>query len=124
MNKTFAFALFVAAAVTASACGSSSSSPAAPTPSSPGPDVTINITGINGSSSFAPSPTTVKVGQRVMWKNTDTRSHDAAQDTGAFTTPVLASGATSDPITMNTAGTFTYHCSIHPSMVGTLTVSQ
>lgn len=122
MTKSFAFAI-IAAAFAFSACGSSSS-PSSPSPSSPGPgpDVTINITGINGSQSFAPSPTTLKVGQRVMWKNTDTRSHDAAADGGAFTTAVLAAGSTSDPVTMNTPGTFTYHCTIHPSMVGTVTV--
>jgi plastocyanin len=25
---------------------------------------------------------------------------------------------------MNTAGSFSYHCSFHPTMVGTLTVTQ
>src|SRR5579871_2951927 len=92
----------------ANACRSSSS-PSSPTPASPGSDVTINITGINGAQSFAPSPTTVNLGQRVIWKNTDTRSHDATQDNNVFATPVLASGASSDPISMNTRGTFTYH---------------
>lgn len=121
MSKSILFAAITFFAVAACACGSSST-PSSPS-STPGPDVTVNITGINGSQSFAPSPTTIKVGQRVIWKNTDpAKSHDAAADAGSFTTPVLASGASSDPITMNTAGTFTYHCSIHPSMVGTITV--
>jgi plastocyanin len=118
--KTFKVLLVLTTTCITTAC--SSNTPSAPAPASPGPDVTINITGINGAQSFAPSPTTVNVGQRVIWKNTDTRSHDAVQDTNAFSTPVLASGASSDPVMMNTRGTFTYHCTIHPSMVGTLTV--
>jgi plastocyanin len=85
-------------------------------------DATINIVGISGSSSFAPSPTTVTVGQRVIWKNVDTRSHDVVQDAGSFATPVISTGGAADPVTMTTRGTFTYHCGIHPSMVGTITV--
>jgi plastocyanin len=105
------------AALTAS-CGSS---PSAPTPT-PVADATINIVGISGSNSFAPSPTTVSVGQRVIWKNIDTRSHDIIQDANSFTTPVITAGGAADPVTMATRGTFTYHCGIHPSMVGTITV--
>ncbi len=120
MTKSLSLSILAAATLAIAACGSSS--PSSPSTASPGPDVTINITGINGANSFAPSPTTVNLGQRVIWKNTDTRSHDAAADGGTFTTPVLSSGTASDPVTMNTRGTFTYHCSIHPSMVGTITV--
>jgi plastocyanin len=86
-------------------------------------DVTITIQGQNGANSFAPNPSTMKVGQKVAWRNADTTTHTATQDgTGGFATGNVASGATSTPITMNTAGTFTYHCTIHPGMVGTLTV--
>ena len=119
MKRVLPIVVFASLAVTA--CGSSST-PSSPTPPNPGPDITINITGINGAQSFAPSPTTVNAGQRIVWKNTDTRSHDASADNGTFTTPVLAAGASSDPITMNARGTFTYKCTIHPSMVGTITV--
>ena len=34
----------------------------------------------------------------------------------------LGAGATSSPIAMTTAGTFKYHCTIHPGMIGTLVV--
>jgi plastocyanin len=118
MRSTFIATLVVFAALTAG-CGSSS--PSTPTPA-PVADATINIVGISGSSSFAPSPTTVSVGQRVIWKNVDTRTHDIIQDANSFTTPTIAAGAAADPVTMSTRGTFTYHCGIHPSMVGTITV--
>lgn len=109
------------AAFTAAACGSS---PSTPTQTNPGPDVTINIVGIQGANSYNPSPTTIKAGQRVIWKNTDTRAHDAVQDANSFATPAIAAGGQSDPVTLSTPGTFTYHCGIHPSMTGTITVTQ
>lgn len=101
------------------ACGSSTPSTPSPAPLA---DATINIVGISGSSSFVPSPTTVTVGQRVIWKNVDSRNHDIIQDANSFTTPIIAAGASGDPVTMSTRGTFAYHCGIHPSMVGTITV--
>lgn len=117
--RATSLAMFVAFGALTVACGSSS--PSTPTPA-PLADATINIVGISGSSSFAPSPTTVTVGQRVIWKNVDTRTHDIIQDANSFTTPTIAAGAAADPVTMSTRGTFTYHCGIHPSMVGTITV--
>ena len=108
------------AAFAASACGSSSSSPSSP--SAPAADVTVQIQGDRGNTSYAPNPTTMRVGQSVAWHNADTTAHDSTQDNGRFQTGTLAAGATSSPITMSTAGTFTYHCTIHPGMVGTITV--
>jgi plastocyanin len=110
---------FLAAAfiLAAAACGSSS--PAAPTVAA---DVTISMVGDRGAQSYSPNPTTVRVGQTVAWKNTDTTAHDATQDASRFATGVVGAGATSSPVTMSAAGTFTYHCTIHPGMVGTITV--
>jgi plastocyanin len=84
----------------------------------------ITITGMNGSNSYSPNPATVQVGQTVAWRNADSLPHTATADGGAFDTGTIAPGATSSPITMSTAGSLPYHCAIHPSMVGTLTVTQ
>jgi len=73
-----------------------------------------------GSGSYSPNPATVKVGQKVAWKNADSTAHTA---TGAgFDTGAINPGQTSQAITFSTAGSFDYHCSFHPSMVGTLMV--
>ena len=117
----FTIGLAVLAAVTALAgvgCGSSSS-PAAPTVAA---DVTITMVGDRGNQSYSPNPTTMRVGQTVAWKNGDTTAHDATQDASRFGTGTISAGATSAPLTMSTAGTFAYHCTIHPGMVGTLVV--
>jgi plastocyanin len=100
---------------------SSSSSPSSLT-NGPSPDVTVTIAGNLGAQSFTPSPVAMRVGQTVSWKNNDAITHDATQNGSGFTTGNIAGGATSSPIMMSTAGTFTYHCAIHPGMVGTITV--
>ena len=93
--------------------------PGGPTASA---DVTITIQGNNGSNSFSPNPSTARVGQRVAWRNADSITHNATQDGGSFQSGNISAGSTSTPVTMNTPGTFAYHCTIHPGMVGTLTV--
>jgi len=116
-------------AVVAASCGSSSPTSPSPTPGGGGggggtADVTITIVGENGNQSFSPNPATVTAGQTVAWRNADSMAHDPVANDGSFNTGVIAPGATSAPITMGTAGSFAYHCQIHPDMVGTLNVNQ
>jgi plastocyanin len=85
-------------------------------------DVVITIVAENGSMSFSPNPANVTRGQRVAWRNTAGQTHTATQNGGSFDTGNLNSGAQSSAITMGDAGTFAYHCAIHPSMVGTVNV--
>ena len=111
----------VGVSLVVSACGSDSSSPTAPGTST-GADVTVTIQSNSGSNSYAPNPATMRVGQTIAWRNADSIAHTATRDGGGFNTGTLAAGATSAATMMSTAGTFTYHCTIHPGMVGTLTV--
>lgn len=105
-------------ALGAAACGSSS--PSAPTVAA---DVTISMVADRGNQSFSPNPTTMRVGQTVAWKNNDSTTHNALEDVGErFASGNVSPGATSSPRTMSAAGSFTYHCTIHPGMIGTLVV--
>ncbi|HEX9096950.1 MAG TPA: plastocyanin/azurin family copper-binding protein [Candidatus Dormibacteraeota bacterium] len=72
---------------------------------------------------FSPTPIQITVGSTVTWTNTTAPTHTATSDTGAWSTGNIASGATSASISFPTAGTFTYHCAIHPSMTGSVIVS-
>jgi plastocyanin len=85
--------------------------------------MTITINGMSGSSSYSPNPGSLVMGQQVRWKNNDSISHTATQNGGGFDTGLISPGATSSPITMTTTGTLSYHCAVHPSMVGTLSVT-
>lgn len=116
----FALAVLTILVSALTACDNSPTQPS-PNPG-PSPDVTVTIQGNRGNQSYAPSPVTVRVGQTVGWRNADSATHTSTQDGGGFNTGNIASGATSTPIAMNTAGTFPYHCAIHPGMTGIVTV--
>ena len=89
-----------------------------------GADVTIDINGNLGASSFSPATATLTVGQTVSWHNTDTMTHTSTADgVSLWDTNNILPGATSSPIAMNTAGTHGYHCAIHLGMTGTLIVN-
>jgi plastocyanin len=69
--------------------------------------------------SFGPSSVTVHAGDTVTWSNQGQAPHTA---TGSgFDTGTLNHGQ-SGSHTFTTAGTFSYHCTIHPFMKGTVTV--
>jgi plastocyanin len=55
----------------------------------------------------------------VVWHNIDSVVHRMVLDNGSIDTGNLAAGASSQPMSINN-GTGPYHCSIHPSMVGTI----
>ena len=96
-------------------------------PAGPGPtaDEVIQIAANAGSNSYVPSPDTVIIGMKVAWHNSAGVPHTATADPGApaaFTTGDVGNGADSGVITMSTAGTYDYHCRIHPTMTGRLVV--
>ncbi len=73
--------------------------------------------------SFQPAILSVPVGTKVTWHNQDSVGHTViSEDQGLFESRVLASG---DKYTFqfNNAGSYKYHCSIHPSMKGEIVVT-
>ena len=83
--------------------------------------MTISVLGVNGAQSFSPNPATLPAGQTVVWRNVDSITHRVVLNDGTFDTGNLAPGASSQPMAINVPGAGDpYHCSIHPSMVGTL----
>jgi plastocyanin len=84
--------------------------------------VTISVIGVQGTQSFSPNPATLPAGQMVVWHNIDSITHRVVLNDGSLDTGNLAPGASSQPMSINTGGG-PYHCSIHPSMVGTIVPS-
>ena len=72
--------------------------------------------------SFNPAAITAKVGQTVTFTNGDSIPHTASLDDGSCTTPNIPSGS-SDGLLFTVAGTYPFHCNVHPKMKGTITVS-
>jgi len=71
---------------------------------------------------FNPAEIQAAVGQTITFTNGDSAPHTATLDDGSCTTPNIANGA-SDGLTFTAPGTYPFHCNVHPTMKGTITVS-
>jgi len=78
---------------------------------------------------FSPASVTIKVGQTVSWTNHGPSNHTTTSDAGAWDSATLSASGGTFSKTFNTAGTYPYHCKIHPpatypGFTGTITVTQ
>jgi cellulose 1,4-beta-cellobiosidase len=71
---------------------------------------------------FQPASLTVNQGATVTWRNAGAATHTTTSDTNLWNSGNLTPGQTF-AFTFTTAGTFTYHCNIHTTMTGTITVN-
>ena len=67
------------------------------------------------------SPKTVPVGTTITVMNNDSAPHTMTADDGSFDTGDIPIGGSAE-ITFDEAGTFPFHCNIHSSMTGSITV--
>ena len=70
---------------------------------------------------YDPDPVTIEEGGKVIWQNEDSAPHTATADDGSFDTGTLEEGKLKSE-NFKEAGTYTYICSIHPEMHGTVEV--
>ncbi len=100
--------------------GSATPTPQVTSQTSPSSKTTQNEIQIKNYS-YSPESITVKVGDKVTWINQDSVGHSATADDNSFDTGVLSTGQSMN-VTFSKAGTFSYHCSVHPSMKATIIV--
>ena len=73
---------------------------------------------------FNPDHITVKKRTTVTWANNDGAPHTITADQGTGPASGTLNSGDTYSYTFNAAGTFDYHCSIHPSMHGNVTVVE
>jgi plastocyanin len=72
---------------------------------------------------FSPAQLVIEPGTTVRWVNQGTVPHSVVStDSGPLASQVLQTGGTYQ-FTFQNPGTYTYHCSIHPSMTASITVT-
>ena len=71
--------------------------------------------------SFTPASITINAGDTVTWTNNGPTGHSATADDKSFDTGVFPAGQ-SRSHTFNQAGSFSYICTPHPNMKGTVIV--
>lgn len=72
---------------------------------------------------FDPPNITIKAGTKVQWTNLDGVTHSITSDTGLWDSGGIAQGDSYNRV-FDTPGTYPYHCGIHPTMKGTITVTS
>jgi plastocyanin len=72
---------------------------------------------------FEPAEAAVQPGDTVTWTNEGARPHTVTADDGSFDSGTLQPGQ-SFSWTFEAPGTVAYHCEIHPSMMGSVSVGQ
>ncbi len=72
---------------------------------------------------FTPQDIMIPVGETVQWINLDSVPHTSTSDTLVWDSGVLNNGDTFE-FTFNDAGVYPYHCGIHPTMTGSVTVGE
>jgi plastocyanin len=114
----------VAVAMAVAACGGSSSpkttaGAVTPTVSTPASPARITIQGF----AFG-APLTVRPGAEITVVNRDGAGHTVTADDGKSFNVTVAGGGGSATFTAPSApGTYKFHCTVHPSMQGSLVVS-
>jgi plastocyanin len=135
MRRTGISAIALVATLVLAGCagdtGGASPAPATPEPATPGAPSAACSTG-GGSAAvaaqirgfaFTPNPLAVKVGDIVGWTNADSVAHTVTMDDGSCTTGSLGEGATG-LLVFEVPGTYPFHCRFHPSMTGTVEVTE
>ena len=114
--KRITGSLVVCAAAGALTAGALFYQPGTSTSAVPAPAGTVQIKG------FAFTPATARRGAAVTIVNGDSVDHTVTADAGAFN--VKARGGASVTFRApSRAGTYTFFCTIHPEMTGTLVVA-
>lgn len=97
--------------------------PAAAAPAGAAPQASataqINIAGFAFDADVVVSP-----GQAITVSNADGAPHTLTSADGLFDTGQLDGGATGSVIAPEVAGTYSFICTIHPSMTGSVTVTS
>jgi len=108
-------------------CGGSGGSPTGgggnPPPPAAGSPSTISILGERGAQSFSPNPASIGQGNTFVWRNTDNVVHHIVLNDGSLDSGDIAPGASSAALRLNVDGA-NYHCTIHPTMVGSINRSS
>lgn len=88
----------------------------------PPPDGTPGTTVVISNFSYSPSTLSVSAGDTVTWRNDDNVNHTVTSNSGSeLNSPLLSHGQTYTHV-FNSSGNYPYHCTVHPTMAGSVTV--
>jgi plastocyanin len=119
-----AVALVASASSGFAAVAGCTKNPAGPAPIAQGTGTSVRIQGdayATGNAVFSPQTLTTNVGATVTWTNADSVVHSNVADAGQWRNDNIAVNGTFQ-FTFATAGTYTYKCTLHSGMTGSVIV--
>jgi len=128
-------AILIAGLVVLGGCSSSTptttptTTPKTTPKTTPGTTPSTSSTTTSGASvkiidfAFQPSTLTVSVGQEITWTNDGAVPHTVTADNGSFDSGQLQPGAQYKH-SFSAAGTYAYHCSVHPTQMTATVIVQ
>ena len=137
MRLSFVLVAVLAAAVSAVRCGGGGGNNGGggqplTNPGSGQSTVTVQIVGTKGNGSYVPNPVQKAAGDLLVFKNNDTVTHRIIMDDGSVDFGSLSPGASSQAKAVSgrlvtgasnqpqAVASGNFHCTIHPSMVGSI----
>ncbi len=106
--------------VTGASVGEDPPPPAPPPTVPPGPAPPGDVRIVDNA--FSPRSVTISTGSTLVWSNTGALPHTVTARSGAFDSGLVMPSGTYRR-TFNNPGSFEYICTLHPEMVGTVTVT-
>jgi plastocyanin len=114
--------LLVLALTLAVAACSKKENPAQPTPTTgAGTAVSISGNAYTANAFYTPTTLNTTVGATITWTNMDSVAHTTVSNTGVWNSNNISTNGTFS-FQFTAAGTYQYHCTIHPAMTGTVVV--
>ncbi len=107
----------LAVVVAVAGCAESGAATQAPDSAAGAGDIQVAMVDMG----FEPETVTVPAGGSITWVNQDSVSHNAVADDGSWATELFG-GGNSATLTFGTPGTYSYVCTLHPKMTGTVIV--
>lgn len=113
-----------ASSATSTTSTTSTSAASAPSATASAGTAQVKVTEQNEKYGFSPAMLTVAAGTKVVWTNSTDVPHTVTSDTGStLASSMISSSGGTFSFTFTTPGTYTYHCTIHPYMKGTIVVT-
>jgi plastocyanin len=94
-----------------------------PTAQQPSEQISDSASVSIGKMRFSPSVVTVQKGAKVTWKQADKVPHTVTATDNSFSSPRLTMNGEFSHV-FDQPGTYTYYCTIHPSMRGEIRVVE
>jgi plastocyanin len=118
-NLTISAAILLVVSAVLFGCMGQSSTSTTTTTVPTGPTAEVSIAGF----AFTPSALTISAETTVIWTNNDSVTHTVTSTSGpvSFESGAIASGGTYS-FKFSSIGTYTYKCSIHATMTGSVIV--